>query len=222
MKTYEKVLGWVYYGIQMLVLPVIIMLVLQLFGITADLLEVNIVYFCLNFGAMMLIFHNFLWESLQIAIASWKKCLATSGIGLGAYFSLNFAVIFHILLLYPEYANMNNETINTMAQDNFFFLSMATVVFVPVAEELVFRGLIFRGIYNRNRILAYIVSALAFSAVHVIGYVQDMGILHIILSLIQYLPAGLVLGWAYQRTDTIWTPILIHTSINLIGMFASR
>ena len=220
MKTYEKILGWVYYAIQMLILPQMITFALEFAGLYADVLDVNIAYFTLNFAAVVLMFHDFLWKSLQKAFSAFPRCLATAGIGMGAYFALNYAVMLHILLIYPEYANLNNANINDMAQGNFVILAIGTVLLVPIAEEVVFRGLIFRGIFNKCRILAYIVSALAFSAVHVIGYVQNMEILHIVLSLIQYVPAGLVLGWTYERTDTIWTPILVHSSINLIGMFA--
>ena len=204
----------------MLILPDIIAFVLGLLGLNPDILDINVAYFALNFAVITVVFHDFLWKSLQKAFSAFPRCLATAGIGMGAYQAMNVAIMLHILLIYPEYANLNNENINTMLTDNYLIMVIGTVLFVPVAEEVVFRGLIFRGIYNRSKVLAYIVSSLAFSAVHVIGYIPNMEILHIILSLIQYLPAGLVLGWTYARTDTIWTPILMHTTINLIGMFA--
>ena len=39
---------------------------------------------------------------------------------------------------------------------------------------------------------------------------------------VQYLPAGLILAWSYEKSNTILTPIAIHTVINAIGIYAMR
>ena len=38
------------------------------------------------------------------------------------------------------------------------------------------------------------------------------------LSLVQYLPAGLILAWSYEKSQTLAAPIAIHTIINAISM----
>ena len=42
------------------------------------------------------------------------------------------------------------------------------------------------------------------------------------LCLLQYLPAGLCLAVAYEKSDSILCPILMHTVINAIGVYAMR
>ena len=127
-----------------------------------------------------------------------------------------------ILVIYPEFSNVNDDTISVMVQQNFPLMVIGTVVLVPITEELLFRGLIFRGIYNRSRFWAYAISAVAFSLPHVVGYIGMFDPLLLLLCFVQYLPAGLCLSWAYARADSIFAPVLMHMVINLIGMFAMR
>ena len=39
-----------------------------------------------------------------------------------------------------------------------------------------------------------------------------------LLCALQYLPAGVALGWTYEKADTIWAPILVHSMVNAVGM----
>ena len=109
-----------------------------------------------------------------------------------------------------------------MVQENYTFLAFGTVLLVPVAEEALYRGLIFGQIYNRNRLAAYIISSVVFAAIHVISYIGLYEPIHLMLCLLQYLPAGLCLGWAYANSDTIWAPILMHITINQISILSMR
>ena len=51
---------------------------------------------------------------------------------------------------------------------------------------------------------------------------DSRGLAPLLLCFVQYLPAGLCLGWAYARADSIFAPTLMHMIINLIGMLAMR
>ena len=66
------------------------------------------------------------------------------------------------------------------------------------------------------------ISAAVFAAVHVVGYLGSAQELTLVLAFIQYLPAGLVLGWAYEKSGTIFAPMMIHTVINAMGIWAMR
>lgn len=220
--TAEITLGWIYYAIQLLILPEVIVLCLLLLGLSASSFAVNFIYFCVNFAVFGLIFHRFLWKSLKKAWSAKKKCLEYAALGFLIYWVSNILLCSLILGIYPQYANLNNEAVGSMAQGHFGAMAVATVLWVPIAEELVFRGLIFQGLYNKSRILAYIVSASAFSIIHLIRYLGNMDLTHTVLSFVHYLPAGLALGWVYEKTDTICTPILMHMFVNLLGIYAVR
>lgn len=222
MSRRETILGWCYYAFQMLALQFLIEYACILFDFPLTLLSLNVIYFCVNFFCLTVLLFSFLRRSIAAAAEEWKRTLKFAFRGFLVYWALNIFVYNMILRLSPGYFNMNDSTIGTMAQGNFPLLVFCTVVLAPVAEELVFRGLIFQGLYNKNRILAYLVSTLAFSSIHVLPYLGAMQPLHMLLSVLQYVPAGLALGWAYAKSDTICAPILIHMFINFLGTFALR
>ena len=93
---------------------------------------------------------------------------------------------------------------------------------VPTVEECLYRGLIFGTLRSRNRLAAYALSAALFSLVHVVGYIGVYPLPLLALCLLQYVPAGLCLAQAYEAADNIFAPILIHTTVNAIGMIAMR
>ena len=79
-----------------------------------------------------------------------------------------------------------------------------------------FRGVIFRNLYSKNKIAAYIVSILLFSCIHILGYVGKYSPLELVMAVLQYLPAGLCLAWCYARANTIFAPIVMHAAINYL------
>lgn len=214
--------GWIYYAFQLLILPELIISGLYLAGIKATNFTVNFIYFSVNFIVFSLIFREFLLISFRKAKTMGLQCLRYAGLGFLAYWAMNIVVFSVILALDPNFANLNNEAVGTMAQDHFELMAIATVLLVPLAEELVFRGLIFQGLHRRSRLLAYTVSASAFGVIHLIGYFGDLDLVHGLMSFAQYLPAGIALGWVYEKTDTICTPILMHMIVNFVGIFAVR
>ena len=51
------------------------------------------------------------------------------------------------------------------------------------------------------------------SYVHVV--VAPVGVT--MLAALPYLPAGIALGWTYEKSNTIWAPIALHMLINAIA-----
>ena len=100
--------------------------------------------------------------------------------------------------------------------------ALAGIFLVPVAEEVFYRGLLFRYLSGRSRWLAYAVSITVFALVHVTGYIGSASALTLLLCFLQYLPAGYCLAWCYANTGTIITPILMHMIVNAYGISAMR
>ena len=218
----EKLAGWIYYPIQLLVLPFVITLVNFLCGNPLSESWLNVVYFIINFLAVAVIFRRYLLENLRIAVENPFRCLRSAAVGIVAYWLLSYVVQIFIIVVRPDFFNVNDAYISDMVQENYTFLAFGTVLLVPVAEEALYRGLIFGQIYNRNRLAAYIISSVVFAAIHVISYIGLYEPIHLMLCLLQYLPAGLCLGWAYANSDTIWAPILMHITINQISILSMR
>lgn len=208
--------GSIYAVIQIFLLGDIALLLNYLLRLPAWVLQVGI--FVLNFLFTLLIFRKFLLNSAKTALRHPFKVLGFSLLGLLIYYISSFLVSIVILIICPDYGNLNDAAISELSRQSGIWMMVGTVLFVPVAEECVFRGLLFRGIYDRSPFAAWALSAVLFSAVHIIGYIGLYDPLRLLMAFIQYLPAGLCLAFAYKETDTIIAPILMHTCVNLIGM----
>ena len=92
----------------------------------------------------------------------------------------------------------------------------------PVAEEMLYRGLIFRELSQTSKAAAYLVSMAAFAAIHVLGYIGSEDLGRLVLCFIQYLPAGLCLAWTYTKADNIVAPIVVHAIVNAVAIGALR
>lgn len=218
----ERLLGWSYLLICMFFLPSALALLNTLLKNPLSDTEVNLVFFGMNFTATVVIFHGFLYASLLQAKENLWKCLKSAIQGFLIYRagSILFAVI--TLKLRPDFSNANDQNIMGLFQEYPALLGFATVFLAPVYEELLYRGLLFQGFQRKNRLLAYALSAGVFSAIHVVGYIGLYDPLTLVLCFAQYLPAGIALAWAYEKSDTIVTPIMMHIIINAIGVAALR
>ena len=218
----ELLRGWVYLAFEFLFLPTILQLVsFSLFPGISDA-EFNFLYYFVNFLATILIFHSFLSRNLGIAKGKFLQVVLYVLLGLVIYWTSNLVMSELTFRIMPDFFNVNDAGIAAMSQDAFLLMAIGTVLLVPVAEESLFRGLLFRGIYGKSRWAAYAVSALCFCLPHVSVYIGSYDLSLLAMCFIQYLPAGLMLAWSYERSNTILTPIIIHTIINAIGIYSMR
>lgn len=81
---------------------------------------------------------------------------------------------------------------------------ISMVIFAPLLEEMIFRRVLFGGLYQKtNFIIATLVSALVFAAVH--GELQ-----HLLI----YTAPALVFSFIYYKTKRLLAPILAHLLMN--------
>ena len=219
---HERLWGWIYLALQVLVLPFLLAICNLLFHLQLSAAELNFIFFVMNFLAVGLIFHRFLLENGKIALKAPLLILITVIGGFLLYMILSNLVSGFVTAVYPDFYNVNDSFISSMVADEYHLMIIGTVLLVPITEEVLYRGLIFNGLYNRSRLLAYLVSTLAFAILHVYNYIGTYPPLQLLLCLLEYIPAGICLGWAYARTDSIWTPILIHMTVNTIAVSAMR
>ena len=170
----------------------------------------------------MCIFHRFLWESLKAAAEKPLKCLGVAAVGVLVDNAANWLVSIVIMIIKPDFSNVNDDAILGMIRDHTSFFVFATVFLVPITEETFYRGTLFQSLYHKSRKIALAVSVLTFAAVHVVDYIGFFDPLTLLLCFVQYLPSGILLALAYEETDTVITPILIHIFMNLIAVFAAR
>ena len=180
--------------------------------------------FALDFILIVLVFRKFLWRSAAPLKGNGKRLLSTVLLGFAAYYLLMYLVALLIAYLslgldvLPE--NLNNEVIGTIMTQYTFPMAVCTVVFAPVTEECLVRGVLFAPICRRKPWIAYLVTTALFGLLHTVPYIGTQELSVLALSFLQYLPAGIVLGWAYQRTRSIWGAIALHSLINLVAVAA--
>ena len=218
----ENLLGFIYLAFSQLLLPSLIAVVAYYLGFAISLATLNVIYFFVNFISVAAIFHRFLGKSLKKAWKNIPKCLLYVVIGFGAYYWVTILVGMAIIWIDPNFANVNDQAVSGIVQSQPGMVVFATIFLVPVTEEVFNRGLIFQGLQRKHRVLAYVVSAVVFSAIHIVSYMGSANWATLALCFVQYLPAGIALAWSYEKADTIVAPILIHMIINQIGMSAMR
>lgn len=222
MTRQESTLTWLYWIFQLIPLPLLLFAGNDLLKNPLSEVQVNFVFFCLNFICLTVILHRFLGDSFKVALKRPGHTLQSAFFGFISYFALSWAIGFMIIWLSPDFSNANDGNIAGMMTEDPLIMTVGTVILAPVAEELMYRALVFRSIYNRNRFLAYVVSTLLFGSIHVVGYIGVYTPMELGLAMLQYVPAGLCLGWAYARSNTIWAPIIVHIAINQIGIMSMR
>ena len=119
-----------------------------------------------------------------------------------------------------NYVNQNQDAFETLMQVDLLRSGLIAVVFAPIVEECLMRGLIFRPLWQRSRVLAYALSMLVFSFLHVLSSLLNGGtqLAEVLWNIATYLPAGFALAWVYERTKTIWASIFLHTVVNFISI----
>lgn len=212
----QTLLGFAYWLAQLFVLP-------GLFSaLPLTLAWQNVAFYCLNFLCMTLICRRLVKHSLTDAAQNAGKLVYAVVFGLCGYYSSSYFCSSVLSLFFSASANVNDAIIYAMLKEAGYVLVICTVVLVPVAEELLFRGVVFGSLYNRNRVLAYAVSTAAFCAVHVLGYIGAVPFRVLLSNFLQYIPAGLCLAWAYAKADNILAPIFIHSIVNAMGIVSTR
>ena len=218
----ETLSGIVYLALQLFVLPNILYWFNGRRSKPLTEAEIHFTFYFINFMAMLLLFHNFLGGSLQQATRHPMQLCEAVILGLVFYYACTWCITHLIQALAPSFSNYNDEAISAMSRGNSFLMLIGTVILVPPVEECLYRGLVFRNLYSKNKWAAYIVSIVLFAMIHILGYIGRYSPLELLLAVLQYLPAGLCLAWSYVRADTIFAPIVIHAAINYITIRGLR
>ena len=221
MPLWQKILGWIMIVMHLFLLYPLILLVCDLLDLNFNPYVLQIIDFIACFVLTFAIFFPFLKANFKTFGRSAKKSFLALLIGLAVLFALNFAVNTLIDTLAPaDYGNANEAALDTMAQYYYWPMVICTAFIVPITEEVLYRGVVHQILYQRSRILAYVISTFVFAFIHVFGYIGVEGVsaYSLFLSFHTYLPAGIALALSYELSDSIWVPIMIHSINNFIAM----
>ncbi len=178
--------------------------------------------FVLDFILIVLVMRKFLWRSLAPLRQNGKRLLTTVLFGLFAYYVLMYltaVLIYNVslaLALAPE--NRNNDAVTSLLNRYPFAVAICVIFLAPVTEECLVRGVVFAPLCRRRPWLAYLVTVVLFGSLHVLPFLGQQEPILLLLSFIQYLPASLVFGWAYQRTRSVFGSLALHSLLNAVSV----
>lgn len=112
----------------------------------------------------------------------------------------------------------NQLDVSNSVRMNPYLMIVTTLVFAPIVEEMLFRGVIFRTLRSRcSFLVAAFVSCLAFGFIHVSDSLFNMQF-YDVWYIFVYAGIGFFLAMAYEKTDSIYGSMLLHFLNNLIAV----
>lgn len=123
---------------------------------------------------------------------------------------LQFVISFFLNLYFEINHSQNTERVLESIETIPLFV-YATVILVPIMEEVIFRRVIFKKVFKRyGLILAIIISSLVFSLFHFDNEYFVM-----------YFSMGALWSYIYYKTQNIFITISIHSLTNGLAVIAS-
>lgn len=223
-KKGSLIAGFVYWPVYLFGLSALLVWLLPYCGVNLSndkgYLTLNLIYFTVNFVAVLLIFRPFLYGSIKAARGRMGHIALSALMAYGLCYLLSIQIdfVYTMLDLTPE--NLNQEGVTDLLDMAPWQMSIATVLFAPITEECLTRGLLFGPFAKKVPVLGYLLSIVVFAGIHVVGSIGYAGWQTILLCFIQYLPHSIALAWAYHRSGNILSPILLHAALNLMSVIA--
>lgn len=155
-----------------------------------------------------------------LKIRSIKQFIATIVIFAGFMLFVNIFVGVLYSLISGVETTENQEAIELILDTNMFYTFFTVTIFAPIVEELVFRG----GLYNillksNGKYMALFLSSSIFGFLHVFNALVARNFIEIFAGF-AYVAIGLVLGYAYYKTNNILICIGIHFINNFVSFLS--
>ena len=193
---------------------------LELLGISYTASQLNALFFLCNFVITALVFWRFLTKNLMLVSENLLRTLKAMLLGFCIYWLLQVGLDVVGQLLSGNVDVPNDDTIASIAGENYRIMWAGAVLLAPMVEETLVRGLIFGNVRRLNRAAAYAAAAVVFAAMHVLSYLGQMDLLTLGYNILVYGLPSIALCACYEYAGNIWAPIGLHMVINALGMSA--
>ena len=213
----QTILGWLYLPFYLVLTSTAIVLTGHLLGTELSEYTVNILYFSCNLVFVLLVYHRFLLKSILGFTEHFWLFIQTLILGFALYYIGNMIFVGVFSIFAGDTTIANNEAVAELISENKTVMLLCSVIAVPIVEETLVRGVVFGSFHRINRYLAYAVSILLFSVMHVWQFAGELSIPALIYNGLAYIPASVALGWAYEKSGTILCPIVLHAIINAVA-----
>lgn len=148
------------------------------------------------------------FREIGIGVAAGAVLYLVVAYGVGTGISWLFEQAFHQPIVTPHQLSPDLSLVGKI------LAAFLAIAIAPPAEELFFRGVLFRGLRDRRGFaVAAPVSAVAFGLAHWTG--EWRGALVLVLSMVV---TGLGLTFLYDRRKNLVTNVAAHATFNIIGV----
>lgn len=221
MTTVELIGGGILFLVYLLIMPLLLEKIRTVISVLLDrsisVAAANTVYYYVMTVVTAALFYKFLGKTGSRFFGELNRCCITAGMALVLFYGANELFCRICTRFIMPVGNLNDVTI--VAQiDNIPRNTMLIVILLaPFVEEVLFRGLVFGWLAEKSAAVAYALSAAlyAFGCLwQVIAGGADTASL---LVLAQYMIPGLIFAWAYGRSGSVWTAVIVHAAVNMLA-----
>ncbi len=220
----ERVGGTIFFVLYLLLLPLAAGPLLSLAGVLLGRRVSgnmgSVIYYYGLFAVTVILFHHLLARTTRRFLDDPALAVKTTAVGLVAHYGLCQVASRLGGLLTDRGGNLNDSAISAQIGSAPNMTLLIVIFLAPVVEETLFRGLVFGGLKERGRLLAYGASCVLFALLHVWQYAVAGRDLSCFALMPQYLIPGLVLAWAYDHSGTLWASIGLHAGINALSVLS--
>ena len=224
----QTLFGWCYWLATQSLVPFLLAKLLLFLPVSTNggtwQLCYNLSFFAVNFAVLLVAYRRFLGRQFSDFWSEPFQCLGWTALFILLYYLASLATGWLISRISPTFQNANNGFISGLVQRSFLLTLVGTVLLVPLAEEMLYRGVIFGSLKRFGRPVSYLASVALFSFVHIVNYLGDpgFGLQEVLISLLQYAIPSLCLSLAYDLSGNLFCPILIHSLNNLFALLEMR
>ena len=211
-----------------ILLPIYLVLSLALFPYGGNGNFMPYFLFMLACFVVTLVFFKRFWKETFVNLSLIGKPLIWK-VPLAALLNKVFCVFMNDILLLFEFPYFTNSEWGPMLYDHrltileqwgassIVLALVCMVIFFPIVEELLFRGLILGRLYEKTTFWSIVLSTLLFAVFRTIpflGFVQNGDGGYLLVYFLQHIPFSLFLSWLYISTDSLAAPILMQMIYN--------
>ena len=222
MNKTESIVGWVYLFVHMFAMVYLVSAlnnyVFPRMGFQLSSGHLNLLYYGIGFVFLLITMFRYLKESFADLCSNVFNTLIGVLAGYILYILFSNLVGYFLSIFLQELTNPNSQAVSAETRLNPNTMLAVGVLLAPIVEEVLFRGVAFGTLRRNNVLLAYAVSSVLFAVYHLWQYFIYSYNSALFLYLLQYIPAGIVLAWSYERGRNIWCPVFLHMLINYVSM----
>jgi len=217
----ELLAGLIYLPLHMFIVGWLLSELLWALGVEASLTGLNLLYMLTGTVFLAITMRRHLQESFVRFLHFGLSNLWVMPAGYAIRFALSIPVVILVTLLIPDISSPNQDAVQEIIYQDFLASIVMAVVLAPFVEEVLFRSVLFAPIRKVSRFGAYFVSTLLFAFLHISFFLFFAPSVNLLLVMLLYVPAGIALCWAYEKSGSVWTAIFLHALMNLIAILLS-